>query len=416
MNKAIIVGGGIIGLASAYYLQKSGWKVTVIDKDDFTDNCSFGNAGYVCPSHYIPLATPGIVKQGLKWMLNSQSPFYIQPRLNSGLIDWGFKFMRSATQQHVDQAGVPLRDIALYSQHEYEQVWSKEMDFAYEHKGMLEIFQTQANAEHAHHTVQKGKDLGLDVELLNYAQLQALEPAAKINALGAIYFKCDGHLYPNKLMTVLKAKLEQSGVIFVGNEMVTGFEKKDRYVTKVITAKTAREAQYVIIATGSWSREVAALLDVKIPLVGGRGYSFTIENFPFKIEHPAVLVEGRSALTPMEDGHRLRFGGTMEITSLDTPPRMNRVAGIVKSVNDFFPDFHLAVPTANEVWYGFRPCSADGLPYIGKLSGWKNVVVATGHSMLGLSLGPATGKLVDELVNERPTGVDLKPFAVERFS
>jgi D-amino-acid dehydrogenase len=113
MNKAIIVGGGIIGLASAYYLQKSGWKVTVIDKDDFTDNCSFGNAGYVCPSHYIPLATPGIVKQGLKWMLNSQSPFYIQPRLNSGLIDWGFKFMRSATQQHVDQAGVPLRDIAL---------------------------------------------------------------------------------------------------------------------------------------------------------------------------------------------------------------------------------------------------------------------------------------------------------------
>ncbi|MBS1565872.1 MAG: FAD-dependent oxidoreductase, partial [Bacteroidetes bacterium] len=112
MSKAIIIGGGIIGLSSAWYLQQSGWQVTVLDKEDFSDNCSYGNCGYVCPSHFIPLATPGIVKQGLKWMWNSQSPFYVQPRLSRSLIDWGLKFMRSATPEKVAAAAVPLRDVA----------------------------------------------------------------------------------------------------------------------------------------------------------------------------------------------------------------------------------------------------------------------------------------------------------------
>src|ERR1700755_41081 len=142
-KNVVVVGGGIIGLSSAWYLQKAGHRVTVLDKSDFRDNCSYGNCGYVCPSHFIPLATPGIVRQGLKWMLNSQSPFYVRPRLNGPLIDWGLRFMRSATPEHVEKAAVPLRDIALYSQQEYEK-WLRlpGFSFSYEHKGLLEIFQT----------------------------------------------------------------------------------------------------------------------------------------------------------------------------------------------------------------------------------------------------------------------------------
>ena len=121
MGKAIVIGGGIIGLSSAYYLQQSGWDVTVLDKGDFSDNCSYGNAGYVCPSHFVPLATPGIVTQGLKWMWNSRSPFYVEPRLNTAFISWGLKFMNSATAKHVADTAVPLRDIALFSQQLYEE-------------------------------------------------------------------------------------------------------------------------------------------------------------------------------------------------------------------------------------------------------------------------------------------------------
>ena len=413
--KAVVIGGGIIGLSSAYYLNQAGWEVTVIDKGDFLNNCSYGNAGYVCPSHFIPMATPGIVKQGLKWMLNSKSPFYVQPRLSASLIDWGLKFMRSATPEKVEAAAVPLRDIAIISQHEYEQ-WANipSFNFSYQHKGLLEIFQTEKVAEHAAHTVEKGKELGLDVDLLNFEALQQLEPQAKINGIGAIFFKCDAHLYPNKLMAGLMALLRQRGVQLIAGEDVIDFKKEQHLVKKVITHKNLYEADAVVIATGSWSRELAAKLDTRIPLVAGRGYSLTLENSPYKINHPAILVEGRTAITPM-DGNKIRFGGTMEITSTRTPPRMNRVKGILDAVKRFFPEFDIPMPAAEKIWYGYRPCSADGLPYIGRAKKWDNVVVATGHAMLGLSLGAGTGKIVSEILNEQPLSMNIEPFMVERF-
>lgn len=414
--KATIIGGGIVGLSTAYYLNRSGWDVTILEKGDFLDNCSYGNCGYICPSHFIPLATPGIVKQGLKWMWNSKSPFYVQPRLDWNLINWGLKFMKSATEKHVSDSAVPLRDIAFLSKREYEG-WLKQpgFDFAYEKKGLLEIFQTEAAAEHAHHTVEKGLEIGLEgTRLLNREELLAMEPNVKINGIGAIYFNCDAHCYPNKLMSELLQDLRTRGVKLITGAGVTGFETSKGKVTKVITADQHFEQDEVIMATGSWGRETAELLGIKIPLMPGRGYSVTLENSPYKLIHPAVLVEGRAAITPM-DGNKIRFGGTMEITSHKTPPRMNRVQGILDAVKRFFPEFDVPMPAMENIWYGYRPCSADGLPYIGRVKKYENLTVATGHSMLGLSLGAGTGLLVDEIVNGRKASMDISPFSVERF-
>ncbi len=414
--KVVIIGGGVIGLSSAYYLQQSGHQVTVIDKTDISDNCSYGNAGYVCPSHFIPLATPGIVWQGLKWMWNSKSPFYVQPRIDLGLMDWGLKFMRSATAEHVERAAVPLRDVAILSKKMYEEMSGlPQFNFALEQKGLLEIFQTDQGAEHAHHTVAKAHELGLlDTVLLDYDQLQALEPQTKIIAKGAIHFKCDAHLYPNKLMKQLLAHLQNVGVQIVKQTEVTGFEHAAGKITKVLAGATAFDADAVVMATGSWSRELAATLKVKIPLMPGRGYSVTLEDSPYKINHPAVLLEGRAALTPM-DGNKIRFGGTMEITSTKTPPRLERVEGLLAAVKRFYPEFDVAMPSMDKIWWGYRPCSADGLPYLGKTRQWKNLVMATGHSMLGLSLGAGTGKLVDEIINEQKLSMNIQPFDPNRF-
>jgi D-amino-acid dehydrogenase len=425
-KKVIVVGGGIIGLSSAYYLQKAGHQVTVLDKSDFMDNCSYGNCGYVCPSHFIPLATPGIVRQGLKWMWNAQSPFYVQPRLSRSLIDWGLKFMKSATPEHVERSAVPLRDIALLSQHEYENEWlpMPHFDFAYQHKGLLEICLTEPAAEHARHTVGRAHELGLDTDWLDHAALQEMEPHTRVNGVGAILFRCDGHLYPDKLMRGLLAVLKSAGVRLLAGEEVLRFEtgggsgatggSSGGTIRRVITSAGVHEADVVVVATGSWSREVSAMLGTRVPLVAGRGYSVTLEDSPYRVNHPAILVEGRAAITPM-DGNKIRFGGTMEITTTTTPPRYSRVQGILNAVRRFYPDFDVPMPPVEKIWYGYRPCSADGLPYIGRIRRYSNVVVATGHSMLGLSLGAGTGKLVGEIVDERQPSIDLAPFAVERF-
>jgi D-amino-acid dehydrogenase len=417
MGKAIVIGGGIIGLSSAFYLSKSGWEVTVLDKGDFSDNCSYGNAGYICPSHFTPLATPGIVKKGLKWMWNSRSPFYVQPRFDWDLINWGLKFIRIATPHHVELSAKPLLDIALISQQEYES-WLKipGFDFAYEHKGLLEIFQTEEGEEHAHHTWEKAIELGLkDSVMLSADELRQLEPQAEIDAKGALWFKCDAHCYPNKLMANLLAYLKNKGVQLVTGAEVTGFEKSGNKVSKIITGAQHFAADEVVLATGSWGKKTAALLGVKIPLMPGRGYSVTLENSPYKLNYPSVLVEGRVAITPM-NGNKIRFGGTMEITSHKTPPRMSRVQGMLDAVKRYYPKFDIPLPPMQQVWYGYRPCSADGLPYLGRVNKISNVVVATGHSMLGLSLGAGTGKLVDEIINNKTTAMDIRPFRVERFS
>jgi D-amino-acid dehydrogenase len=411
--KVVIIGGGIIGLSSALYLWQAGYKVTVVDRSELKDGCSYGNAGYICPSHFVPLATPGIVKQGLKWMLNAKSPFYIQPSLNRSLINWGWQFVKSATKGHVERSAVPLRDISLLSKQLYEE-WTKVLDFSYDPQGMLELFNTEANAHHAEATIKDAKALGIEAKLIDKATLAQMEPDTPINALGAIYFPGDAQLYPNQLMNNLLAYLKSQGVQFETNQEVTGFVTEGNKVKGIKTNTQTIEADHVVVAGGVWSGELAKQLQLNIPMVGGRGYSVTLENSPYKVRHSVILSEARVAISPMNN-NKIRFGGTMEITSVNTPLRMQRVQGILESVKRYFPAYDIPLPSAENVWHGYRPCSADGLPHIGNMQRYPNVTIATGHSMLGISLGAGTGKLVSELVQKIKPSMDLKPFHVERF-
>jgi D-amino-acid dehydrogenase len=416
MAKVIIIGGGIIGLSSAYYLLQQGHKITIIDKTDMLDGCSYGHAGYVSPSHFVPLASPGIVKQGFKWMVNSKSPFYVQPRLSMNLFNWGIKFIKSATKEHVETSAIPLRDISLLSKNLYEELCNVPgFNFYYENKGMLDFFKTEDNAHHGELLVEASKKLGLDAKLLNKEEVQQMEPGLNMNIKGAVYFKCDAHMYPNKLMKDMIAFLKKNGVKIQVNEEVKKFITEGNNIKGIQTNLSEYVGDNIVLAAGAWSGEVAAKLNLRIPMVGGRGYSLTYDNLPFKIHQPIILSEARVALTPMAE-NKIRFGGTMEITSTNTPPRMNRVKGILESVKRYFPDIDIPVPEKDKVWFGFRPCSADGMPYIGKVNKYKNLVIATGHAMLGLSLGAATGKLVSEIINNEPASVNLKPFDPNRFN
>lgn len=414
-NKVIIIGGGISGLSSARYLAKAGWAVTVLEKGDFTDGCSYGNAGFVCPSHYIQLATPGIARQGLKWMFKNTSPFYIQPRLDPHLIRWGVHFLKRAKQRYVEQNAAALRDIGLLSQQEYENVWVREIDFDYQHNGMLEVFQTPEARNECAHIAKMGRELGLDIELVDKSGLEALEPDARWNALGAVHYKCDGHLNPAKLMHGLYKQLEKDGVRLIPHTEVTGFKIAGRQISEVYAGDQIYAADSVVLAAGSWSEQLARSLHITLPVVGGRGYSFLVPASDGQRMHrPGLLVEGRAAFTPL--GNQVRFGGTMEIRKLDAPVALNRVRGIIRAVGAFFPGYQLDFEKIRpHIWSGFRPVSVDGMPYIGKSPVLENLVIAAGHAQLGVSLGAATGLLVSELVRGVATTINISTFGVNRF-
>ena len=413
MADIIIIGGGIIGLSSAYYLSKQGHQITVIDKGDLTDNCSFGNAGMIVPSHFVPLAAPGMISQGIRWMFDSKSPFYVKPSLGGGLPAWGLKFLKKSTTKHVEASALPLRDLSLLSKQLFQQLANEpDFDFELKNNGILAFYKTEKAGEEEAHLAARATELGLDMAVLTKAECQALQPKLELDVLGAVHYRCDAHLYPVKLMQALLKYLEQNGVKIVRNQEVTGINAAGNKITSLSTGAKEWKADQYILATGSWSPAVAKLLNLNISLMPGKGYSFMEPEPAQRMTIPALLCEARVAITPMNG--QLRYGGTMEIAKINSQVNMNRVEGIVRSIPKYFPDLKPAIPDVKDIWYGFRPSSPDGLPYIGRSDRFQNLVIATGHGMMGLSLGPATGLLVSQIIKEEKTEIDIKAFLPAR--
>lgn len=413
--KAIIIGGGVIGLCSAYYLRQYGWNVTVFDNSNEKINCSYGNLGMIVPSHFVPLASPGIVAKGLRWMLNSKSPFYVKPSLDFNLISWGLKFIKNSTAENVERAALPLLELNLFSKKLYKELNKEpDFDFALEEKGILMYYKTEKVAEEELHLANKAKSMGVDAVVLNKEEVQQLEPGTELDILGAVHYRCDAHLYPNKLIPQLIEHLQLAGVDVQTNNPVKKIVAEKGKIKKIITSKEEYEADVFVLANGAWLSQLSRTVGLNIPLMPGKGYTFTYDHPEKKLNVPAILCEARVAITPM-NGH-MRYGGTMEIGAPNNKINLNRVEGIVESISNYFPAINLDVPEEKDIWYGFRPCSPDGLPYIGRSSKIENLFISGGHSMMGLSLGPATGKIIADLANGEKPEVDIKAFDPERYS
>jgi D-amino-acid dehydrogenase len=415
MSKQVtIIGGGVIGLCSAYYLQKEGYEVTVIDKGDITDGTSFGNAGYVSPSHFVPLATPGIVAQGLRWMLSSSSPFYIKPRLNLDLIKWLMTFWKQANAQTVKQNVPPLHDMLQLSRELTSDIKNDiGNNFRMQEVGCLMLYKSAATEKHEIELAKEAAELHIETKILNAQEVQAMEPDVQVDVKGGILYPIDCHMHPGDFMRSLKAHLQKAGVKLQLNTTVTGFEKNGNTVTAVITNQGKFECSQLVLASGSWLPVVSEKLGVSILLQAGKGYSMTYENIQRNLRYPAILVDKRVAMTPM--GADLRMGGTMEISGLNSPLLIKRAHAIYSGAKAYYPDLPVEVMPKEKIWYGLRPLTPDGLPYIGHHSKYSNLVIAGGHAMLGLSLAAATGKLVEELVAKKKTTIDVKAFRPERF-
>ena len=412
LKHCIIIGGGIIGLCSAYYLQKEGHQVTIIDKSDISFGASFVNAGYITPSHFIPLAAPGMITKGIKWMMNSSSPFYVKPRLNKEFLQWFWAFKKSATKLKVKKAIPVLKDINLLGRDLFEELKaSEDFDFHYERKGLLMCYKTNKAGEEEWNAGQIGIRKGLNVENLTKEDVKKLEPNIDLNIKGAVYYDCDAHTTPSEFMNGMVSYLKSKGVRFHLNEEVEDINLIDHKVTEVKTNKQVLTADEVVLAAGSWSPLLTKKLGLKIPIEAGKGYRINVKRHT-GIQIPSILVEAKVAVTPMNGF--TRFAGTMEIGGINLDISEKRVKAIAKAGESYYNGLRIEQTEIKNASCGLRPCSPDGIPYIGRTSKCDNLTIATGHAMMGWSLGPATGKLVSEIISNKKTSLNLSPFNPDR--
>ena len=414
-NQVLIVGGGVIGLSAAWYCTQRGLRVTLVERRGAArDGCSFGNAGMICPSHFVPLAAPGMVALGLKWMWNPKSPFYIKPRLDADLLSWGFKFWRASNARQVERAAPLLRDFSLASRAAFEAIAARPgVDFGLVKRGLIMLCKTSHAFDDEARLAERARALGIPAEVLDARQTAALDPGVTMDVVGSVHFPRDCHLTPDRFLATLQAEAQQAGATFLWDTEVTGWRTSGGRIDALLTSRGELTADDYVLCGGSWSPVVARDLGLRLPMQAGKGYSLTL---PQPRQLPglcAILTEARVAVTPM--GSALRFGGTMEIAGLNEDINPVRVRGIAEAAPRYYPEFRVEDFEGIQPWRGLRPVSPDGLPYLGRTSRLKNLIVATGHAMLGLSLGPATGQLVAQLaVGEKPA-INLGLLDPERY-
>jgi D-amino-acid dehydrogenase len=412
----VIVGGGVIGLSCAYYCAQAGLQVTVVDRNpESRDGCSFGNAGMIVPSHFVPLAAPGMVALGLKWMWNPESPFYIRPRLDASLLAWAYRFWRASTPAHVQASAPLIRDLSLASRSAFEELADLPgNDFGLVRKGLLMLCRTPHGLEEEAKGAEQARRLGIPADVLDPAGAAALEPGVRMDIAGAVHYPLDCHLSPDRFMGGLKRELDRLGTRFLWSTEVLDWKSSGHRIEQVVTSNGEVSGDEFLLCGGSWSPSTAAKLDLRLPIQAGKGYSLTLPSPRRLPTLCSIFTEARVAVTPM--GSSLRFGGTMELSGLDERIDPVRVRGIIKAVSRYYPEFGPSDFEGIQPWRGLRPCSPDGLPYIGRTRSRANLTLATGHAMMGLSLAPVTGKIVAGILTDRPTAFDLRLLAPDRHS
>lgn len=409
----VIIGGGIIGLAGAYYLSKAGMEVSVVDKHEITDGCSFGNIGYISPSHFIPLATPGIIKQGMKWMMSASSPFYIKPRLNADLVRWGLTFRKSANKSLVERNAPHLNNLLQLSRQQMSALQSDLEDFDLVEKGVFMLYKSAITGHHEREMAEQAELFGLKTVICSKQQVQEYEKETEVDVAGGVLYLDDCHVNPAKLMQALYRRLREMGVHFYLNAEVTDFEKTGNTVTSVVTHTQPIPADEVIIANGSWMGELSKLLGVRVLLQPGKGYSMVYDRLQHNLQYPSILVDDRVATAPI--GRWLRIGGTMEMSGHSDNILPKRVQSIYDAFKKYYPKMNLPQPDTSKAWFGYRPVSPDGLPYIGRHSQYTNVTYAGGHAMMGVSCATGTGILLNEIIQHQSTSIRIEAFSPERF-
>jgi D-amino-acid dehydrogenase len=411
-KRVVVVGSGVVGAFAAYHLARGGWRVTVVDRAGFGRGCSHANCGYVCPSHVLPLAVPGAVGATLRTLFQRNSPLKVRPATVLANLGWFLGFARRCTEHQMLATGVAIQALLTASRQQFADVIvSEKLDVEWETKGLLFVFRSAGAFEHYAETDTLLRErFATPARRLDAAELVALEPALLPGNAGGYLYEGDAHLRPDRLMSELRRVLVSLGVEIRENTPVTGFRVANGTATAVETATGDIPADAVVVATGAWTPQLNRALGARVPILPGKGYSLTMPRPAVCPTYPLIFEEHRVAVTPFASGYRL--GSTMEFAGYDESLNRARL-GLLTDAAKLYLRAPLAEPVQEE-WWGWRPMTPDGLPVIERAPAAGNVLIAAGHNMLGLSMAPATGKLVAELLAGGPTHVDPAPYRLAR--
>jgi D-amino-acid dehydrogenase len=411
-ERVIVVGGGVIGAACAYYLRLAGCSVTLIDKGEFGQGCSHGNCGFVCPSHVLPLAAPGALGATLKALFARNSPLKVRWRFDPALWIWFWQFARRCNVNDMIAAGHAIQALLTSSRSLYDDLRQNTLtDLEWEANGLLFVLRTAAAMEHFAHTNRLLRsEFNIGATHYEGAALTELEPALKPGLAGGWHFASDAHLRPDKLMTAWQRALKASGVEIRECCALQDAHVDNRLARRLITSQGEMAADQLVITTGAWTPKLRGLLRCPIPIQPGKGYSLTMPRPKLCPRLPLLFEEHRVAITPMQAGYRI--GSTMEFAGYDDTLNPERLRLLREGAQVYLHEPY--TEPVIESWWGWRPMTPDSLPVIGPVPAFDNIYIAAGHGMLGVSMAPATGKLMAELVTGQTPHVDPRPYRVGR--
>jgi D-amino-acid dehydrogenase len=409
----LVVGGGVIGLACAWYLLQAGRSVVVLERTRAGDGASHGNCGTITPSHAPPLPEPGVIAKGLKWMLRPDAPLYVRPRFDPALWHWLLKFAAHSNARDHARATAIRAGLLNASRPALEALLETAgIDCGYERSGLLYVYRDPAEFAARERLPERLQAIGIAAESWDGARAEREEPALRPGVAGGIWFPGDASLRPDRLVAGLAAAVRGAGGEILEHAPVDGFEREGGRIVGLRSGARCWRAPEIVLAAGAWSPRLARLLGIRLPIQPGKGYSMT---FPRPARAPSralVLKEPSVCVTTWSDGFRL--GSTMEFSGYDERLTPVRLAALRRAAAEYLREPGTGEPL--ECWSGWRPMTWDDLPVIGRAPRADNVVVAAGHGMLGLSMAAVTGLLVRDLVLGKPPMLDLAPLSPARFA